>query len=239
MSCLIEIRDLVVQRGNRTALTVQELDVQPGEVLALVGPNGAGKSTLLLALAHLLPVQSGEILFGGRSLHEWNALDYRRRLSFVFQDPLLLDLSVADNVALGLNFRGIWKQEATRRTDHWLRLLGIETLAKRRASELSGGEAHRVSLARALVLDPELLLLDEPFAALDPPTRARLIDDLSALLANDQRATILVTHDLKEAARLAHRIGIIVRGKLRQVGTARQIKAHPADADVAEFLKTL
>lgn len=239
MSCLIEIRDLVVERGNRTALTVQSLDIQTGEMLALVGPNGAGKSTLLLALAHLLPMQGGEIRFADRALREWNPLEYRRRLSFVFQDPLLLDLSVADNVALGLKFRGVEMQEVARRTGDWLRLLGIETLAKRRAGELSGGEAHRVSLARALVLDPQLLLLDEPFAALDPPTRARLIDDLSVLLASDHRTTIFVTHDLKEAARLAHRIGIIVGGKLRQVGTARQIKLHPADAEVADFLKTL
>ncbi len=239
MSCLIEIRGLLVRRGARAALHVEALDVQAGEVLALVGPNGAGKSTLLLALARLIPIQQGEIRFGDRRLHEWDALEYRRRLSFVFQDPLLLDLSVEQNVALGLRFRGTEKQQAAQRTGEWLRLLGIDALAKRRAVELSGGEAQRVSLARALVLDPELLLLDEPFAALDPPARARLLDDLTSLLASDHRTTIFVTHDLKEAARLAHRIGVIVGGKLRQVGTARQIKAHPADADVAEFLKTL
>jgi tungstate transport system ATP-binding protein len=239
MTCLIEIRDLLVRRGERHALAVQALDVRPGEVLALVGPNGAGKSTLLLALARLIPFQEGEIRFAGRSLQEWEALEYRRRLSFVFQDPLLLDLSVEQNVALGLKFRRADRQESARRVGEWLGLLGIDALAKRRAVELSGGEAQRVSLARALVLDPELLLLDEPFAALDPPRRARLLEDLSALLASDHRTTIFVTHDLKEAARLAHRIGVIVGGKLRQVGTARQIKAHPADSDVAEFLHTL
>ncbi len=239
MTCLIEIRDLVVRRGDRTALDVPALDVRHGEVLALVGPNGAGKSTLLLALARLIPIERGDIRFGGRSLCEWDPLEYRRRLSFVFQAPLLLDLSVEQNVALGMNFRRTGKQEAERRTAQWLKLLGIDALAKRRAGEISGGEAQRVSLARALVLNPELLLLDEPFAALDPPARARLLDDLSALLASDHLTTIFVTHDLKEAARLAHRIGVISGGRLRQVGTARQIKAHPADTDVADFLQTL
>ena len=239
MTGLIEIRDLVVQRGDHTVLEVPSLDIQKGEVLALVGPNGAGKSTLLLALAHLIPMQRGEVRFAGRLLSEWDALEYRRRLSFVFQDALLLDLPVAQNVALGLRFRRTDKQEVDGRTSEWLKLLGIDALAKRRASELSGGEAQRVSLARALVLDPELLLLDEPFAALDPPARARLLGDLSILLASDHRTTIFVTHDLREAAQLAHRIGVIVRGKLRQVGTARQIKTHPADRDVADFLQTL
>ncbi len=239
MTCLIEIRALVVRRGERTALDIQALDIEKGEVLALVGPNGAGKSTLLLSLARLIPLQDGEIRFSGRSLREWDALEYRRRLSLVFQDPLLLDLSVEQNVALGMRFRRKDKQETQQRTIEWLKLLDIDGLAKRRAAQLSGGEAQRVSLARALVLDPELLLLDEPFAALDPPARARLLDDLSALLASDHRTTVFVTHDLKEAARLAHRIGVIIGGKLRQVGTARQIKAHPADQDVADFLKSL
>ena len=239
MTCLLEIRDLEVQRGDHTALVVEALDVQQGEVLALVGPNGAGKTTLLLTLAHLIPIRRGEIRFASRPLQDWDALEYRRKLSIVFQDPLLFDMSVAQNVGQGLAFRGMPKQEIKQRTEQWLALLGVAALAGRRASELSGGEAQRVSLARALVLDPQLLLLDEPFAALDPPARARLLEDLSGLLARDQRTTIFVTHDLKEAARLAHRIGVVVGGRLRQVGTARHIKAHPADSDVAEFLQTL
>jgi ABC-type proline/glycine betaine transport system ATPase subunit len=239
MTPFLEIRDLVVQRGGRTALRIDALQIPQGEVLALVGPNGAGKSTLLLALARLIPLERGEIVFDGRPLSEWRLLEYRRKLSYVFQDPLLVDLSVAQNVSLGLGFRGIEKGEAAKRTHVWLKQLGIDALAQRRAVELSGGEAQRVSLARALVLDPELLLLDEPFAALDPPARLRLLDDLSALLGQDHRTTIFVTHDLKEAARLGNRIGIIVGGCLRQVGTARQIKDAPADADVAAFVDTM
>ncbi len=120
-----------------------------------------------------------------------------------------------------------------------MRQLGVEPLAKRRASQLSGGEAQRVSLARAFVLEPELLLLDEPFSALDPPTRSRLIQDLYDLLEGTHRTAVFVTHNLGEAAKLSHRIAVIIGGVLRQVGTVEQIKSHPADEAVAAFLHEL
>lgn len=239
MTALIAIRELLVQRNARDALRVGSLEIPRGETLAVVGPNGAGKTTLLLALARLIQPRHGQILFEGRPLAEWDALEYRRRLSFVFQDPLLMDMSVEQNVGLGLRFRGAAAAEIRTRTEHWLDRLGIGGLAGRRAGQLSGGEAQRVALARAFVLEPELLLLDEPFASLDPQTRARLLEDLSALLAGDGRTAIFVTHNLKEAARLGHRVAVIVDGMLRQVGPARQIKARPADEAVAAFLREL
>lgn len=236
---LIEIRNLLVQRNGREVLNIDSLDIRRGETLGVVGPNGAGKSALLLTLAQLLKPASGEIRFDGQSLREWNELEYRRRVSFVFQSPLLLDMTVAENVALGLRFRGASKDEAKAQAAKWMRSLGVESLAQRRASQLSGGEAQRVSLARAFVLNPELLLLDEPFAALDPPTRATLIEDLSALLAENHRAAVFVTHNLNEAAKLCHRIAVIVGGSLRQAGTAKQIKSKPADETVRQFLSEL
>ena len=127
----------------------------------------------------------------------------------------------------------------TARVGKWTRQLGIESLTKRRAGQLSGGEAQRVSLARAFVLEPELLLLDEPFSSLDPPSRARMLEDLSALLAEDHRTAVFVTHNLKEAAKLSQRVAVIVGGRLRQVGPVRQIKAHPADEAVEAFLQEL
>lgn len=239
MSALVEVRDLRVRRAGSLVLEVDELEVRGGEVLALVGPNGSGKTTLLLALAQLLGRQEGEITYAGRSLRSWNTLDYRRRISLVFQNPMLLDMSVSDNVALGLRFRGVASAEIHGRVHYWLTRLGILALASRRAVELSGGEAQRVSLARAFALDPELLFLDEPFPGLDPPARAQLLTDLAALLAEDHRTAILVTHNLKEAAQLSDRVAVIVGGRLRQVGRPRQIKSHPADPDVAAFLKTM
>lgn len=236
---MIQIRDLLVKRGGRNTLEINSLDIQRGETLAVVGPNGAGKSTLLLALAHLLGPERGEIRFDGKSVRQWNDIEYRRKISFVFQSPLLMDMTVEQNVALGLKFRGASKEETHRRVGRWIQALGIESLSKRRASQLSGGEAQRVSLARAFVLEPELLLLDEPFAALDPPTRAKLLEDLSAILKQDHKTAVFVTHNLNEAAKLSHRIAVVIGGVLRQVGTARQIKSHPADETVKAFLSEL
>ena len=150
-----------------------------------------------------------------------------------------MDMTVEQNVALGLKFRGTPKEETRERTWKWMKQLGVESLAKRRAGQLSGGEAQRVSLARAFVLEPELLLLDEPFAALDPPTHAKLLEDLSTILKQDHRTAVFVTHNLGEAARVSHRIAVIVGGVLRQVGTSKQIKSRPADETVAAFLHEL
>jgi tungstate transport system ATP-binding protein len=205
----------------------------------VVGPNGAGKSTLLLALAHLLKPARGDIQFDGKSVSQWNDLEYRRKISFVFQAPLLMDMSVEQNVALGLKFRGVSKEETQERVGKWINAMGIEPLSKRRASQLSGGEAQRVSLARAFVLEPDLLLLDEPFVALDPPTHAKLLDDLSNILKQDHRTAVFVTHNLREAAKVSHRIAVVIGGVLRQVGTATQIKSHPADETVRAFLQEL
>ena len=236
---MIQIRDLLIQRGGRNTLEVDALDISRGETLTVVGPNGAGKSTLLLALAHLLKPARGDIQFEGRSVSRWNELEYRRKISFVFQAPLLMDMTVEQNVALGLKFRGVSKDETQERVGKWIQALGIESLSKRRASQLSGGEAQRVSLARAFVLEPELLLLDEPFVALDPPTHAKLLDDLSNILKQDHRTAVFVTHNLREAALVGHRIAVVAGGMLRQVGTAKQIKSHPADETVRAFLQEL
>ena len=236
MRPLVEIHDLLVKRGKHPALQLNHLTIQQGEVLAVVGPNGAGKSTLLLTLARLLKPERGEILFNGQqSANEADTI-YRRRIALVMQDPLLFDTSVFDNVASGLRFRGIAKEEIWRKVPFWLERLGVGHLPKRRAGQLSGGEAQRVSLARALVLEPQLLLLDEPFSALDPPTRSRLLEDLGALLDETATTTVFVTHDLAEAAQLAGRIAVIVGNRLRQFGIPKDVFAAPVDEDVAKFL---
>ncbi len=239
MSRLIAINDLLMRRGGRDTLKINSLDIERGETLAVVGPNGAGKSTLLLALAHLLKPARGEILFSDKSISKWGDQEYRRKIAIVFQDPLLMDMTVEQNVALGLKFRGLPQSEVKAQVNKWLAPLGIESLSKRRAGQLSGGEAQRVSLARAFVLEPQLLLLDEPFSALDPPSRLKLMEDLSALLADDHRTTVFVTHNLQEAAQLSHRVAVVVDGVLRQVGPASQVKAQPADATVAAFFKEM
>ena len=236
MKTLVEIRELLVRRGTVPALQLDLLTIQEGEVLAIVGPNGAGKSTLLLTLARLLKPERGEILFDGQQASAEPDTIYRRRIALVMQDPLLFDTSVFDNVASGLRFRGVPKDEIRQRVPLWLERLGVGHLSKRRAGQLSGGEAQRVSLARALVLEPQLLLLDEPFSALDPPTRSRLLEDLGALLEETATTTVFVTHDLAEAAQLSGRMAIIVSNRLRQVGNPDELFAAPADEEVAQFL---
>lgn len=236
MSALVTVTNLVVERDGRVVLQAERLAITQGEVLAVVGPNGAGKSTLLLALARLLKPKQGEIWFDGRPAATESDTVYRRRIALVMQDPLLFDTTVFDNAASGLRFRGLGREEIQRRVMLWLERLGVDHLSKRRAGQLSGGEAQRVSLARALALQPQLLLLDEPFAALDPPTRARLLDDLDTLLQETATTTVFVTHDLDEAVQLAGRVAVIVGNRLRQVGKAEDVFRTPADAEVAQFL---
>ena len=239
MANIIEIHGLLIRREKQVALEVEQLTIPRGEILTVVGPNGAGKSTLLLALARLLKPARGEISFEGKTLSEWNELEYRRKIAFVFQAPLLMDMSVEQNVALGLKFRNSPRENPHARVERWMKKLNIVALAKRRAGQLSGGEAQRVSLARAFALEPELLLLDEPFSSLDAPTRRKLIDDLKVLLSEHNLTTVLVTHNLTEAAEMGHRVAVVIDGKIGQIGTLTQIKASPADEVVAEFLKTL
>jgi tungstate transport system ATP-binding protein len=214
---IIEIRNLLVKRGKRSVLEIDELDIQKGAVLAIIGPNGAGKTSLLLALARLLKPERGQIHFNGYD--DDSDLAHRRRIGLVMQDPLLLNTSVFENVATGLRFRGLSKAEIAPRVNRWLERLGIPHLAKRPASQISGGEAQRVSLARVFVLEPELLLLDEPFSSLDPETRTVLRRDLRSTLQETRVTTIFVTHDLEDARALANQVATLKEGKLHWVGS--------------------
>ena len=236
MSPLLEVRDVLVCRENRPVVEVDHLAVNQGNVLAVVGPNGAGKTSLLLAVAHLLKPERGQILFNGEEISAQKELQYRRRIALVLQEPLLVSRTVYENAALGLHFRHIAKEEIARRVDHWLNRLGIAHLRDRRADKLSGGEAQRVSLARAFVLQPELLLLDEPFSALDSPTRRGLLDELRAILAETATTTLMITHNLQEAVQVSHHLAVIIGGKLLQIGTPEELQGSPASDEVAAFL---
>jgi tungstate transport system ATP-binding protein len=235
---LLEVHELVVMRAQRRILEVDELQIRSGETLTVVGPNGAGKSTLLLALARLVRPDRGVILFAGVPLGGHDELAHRRRIGLVLPAPLLLSTSVFDNVAAGLRFRRVGAAETRERVEEWLERLSITHLRDRPAVQLSTGEAQRVSLARAFVLDPELLLLDEPFASLDPGTRAELTDDFDRLRRGTATTCVLVTHDLNEAARLGDRMAVLLDGSIRQCDAPGRVMAAPADEDVAAFLGT-
>ncbi len=236
MAPILQIKNLLVRRGERTVLEIASLDVQEGEVLAVIGPNGAGKSTFLLAVSKLLKPERGELTYRGKLLGDRDGLAFRRRIGLVLQDPLLVDASVYSNVAAGLRFRNTPKDEIDRRVTRWLEALDISHLRNRPARSLSGGEAQRVSLARAFSLEPDLLLLDEPFSALDTPTRLRLVEDFQALLSSVRFTTIMVTHSMDEALLLGDRVSVFLAGHLRQVGTPEQVFRAPTDPEVAAFV---
>ena len=234
-AALVELRDAVVVRGARPVLTIDHLAIADGATLALVGPNGAGKSTLLLALASLIRLGGGVLSFRGMPVGRGIELAYRRHIGLVLPDPLLLDTTVFANVAAGLRFRGVPSASVRPRVTEWLERLGVAPLHDRPARQISSGEAQRVSLARALVLEPDLLLLDEPFASVDAATRARLLDDLEGLLRETHVACVIVTHDLDEAVRLGDRMAVMVAGRIRQVDPPERVLAAPFDEDVAAF----
>lgn len=238
LPAVLEAEGLRVEHGGRATLDIPSLEVENGEVLAILGPNGAGKSTLLRCLALLEHPTAGVVRFHGERLDWGSSVAYRRRTSMLFQEPLLLDTTVAANVATPLRLRGVGGTEARQRVDTWLQKLGILQLAKHQARSLSGGEARRVSLARALVAGPELLLLDEPFSALDAPTRASFVRELASLLSEQQTTTIFVTHDAVEAEALADRMAVLLDGRIQQIGPVAEMLGHPASREVGSFLSS-
>jgi tungstate transport system ATP-binding protein len=234
---ILEAHGLTVRYGSRTVLDVDHLAVRRGETLALIGPNGAGKSTLLRVLGLLERSAGGEVRLDGQP-QAWgrDLLAARRRFASVFQEPLLADTTVERNVALGLTLRRAPGEEARRRAGRWMARFGITQLAGRQARTLSGGEAQRTSLARAFAIEPDVLLLDEPFSALDPPTRDDLLRDLQGILGETTVTTVFVTHDRNEALRLGDRVGVMLEGRLAQLGTPAVVFGRPASPEVARFV---
>lgn len=216
MQPILAAKNITVVRSKRTILQVPSVELREGEVLALVGHNGAGKTTLLQVLALVLQPTTGTVYFRGEVVSNSNALRIRRCMAAVLQQPLLLDTTVFKNVAVGLQIRKVPKKEINRLVPPWLERLGVAHLAKESVRGLSGGEAQRVSLARALVLNPQVLFLDEPFSALDTPTREALLKELNIILTEQNMAAVFVTHDYREIPRLANRVteldgGLVLR----------------------------
>jgi tungstate transport system ATP-binding protein len=231
---VLELRDVRVQRGGRTVLDVPGFRLERGELVALVGPNGSGKTTLLHALMGLVPRSAGAALFQGEALEAGGRLvERRRRMALILQEPLLFDSTVEKNVAESLRLRGLRGAELRRRVAEVLERFRVGALATRPARELSGGEARRVSLARALVTEPEAVLLDEPFASLDAPTRQAITDDLEGTVREAGMAAILVTHDASEALRLADRIVVMHQGRIVQSDVPAEVLNHPVNEFVA------
>ena len=220
-----------------------ELDVEPGTTLALLGPNGAGKSTTVETLAGTMAIERGRIALGGRVLDEPATERFvppeQRRIGVVFQQYLLFDhLSVVDNVAFGPVARGVKRHRARAIAARWLERLDLAGFDHRRPSSLSGGQAQRVAVARALASEPELLLLDEPLSALDIATRTALRRLLREHLSQFAGPRLLITHEPAEAFAMADSIVVLENGRASQRGTVAEIRRHPATPYVAALTGT-
>ncbi len=231
----LELRGVRVRRGGRLVLEVEQLQLSAGEVLAVLGPNGAGKSTLLHVCGFLLAPDAGAVLLDGVPVRG-TPLAARRRATLLLQSPVLLAGTALHNVELGLRLRGVPGKERRRLAQEWLERFGVGDLAARPSRALSGGEAQRVALARALAFAPEVVLLDEPFTAMDQPTREALTGDALAELRRLGAATVFVTHDRDEALRLAGRAIVLAEGRVLQAGSPAELRARPATPLVAAFM---
>lgn len=231
----IVLQDLVKHFGTHAVVDHVSLEIHDGELLVLLGPSGSGKSTILRIIAGLIPAEQGRVFLHGRDVT--NLTPQERNTGFVFQNySLFRHMTVAENIEFGLASRKVPKAQRTAKSDELLALVGLGGLGGRYPKQLSGGQQQRVAVARALAFEPSVLLLDEPFGALDVKIRAQLRYALKEIQQRVRVTTILVTHDQEEAFELGDRIGVIDHGKLLEVGPPTALYRSPQQEFVATFL---
>jgi glycine betaine/proline transport system ATP-binding protein len=235
-------QELLEKTGCVAAVRDVSFQVAPGEVFVVMGLSGSGKSTLVRCISRLIEPTTGEVLIDGQNvltLSEEKLREIRRRkVSMVFQHfGLLPHRRIVDNVAFGLEIQDMDKTERTKRAEEVLETVGLGGWGNSFPDELSGGMQQRVGLARALATDPEIMLFDEPFSALDPLIRRDMQDEVVRLQKEVRKTMIFITHDLLEALKLGDRIAIMKDGHFVQVGTPEEVVSNPADAYVADFIR--
>ena len=236
------MRGVYVSRGDAgEVLRGLDLDIAAGETIALVGRSGAGKSTLLKIINGLIVPRKGDVLVEGRATREWNPFDLRRRIGYVLQEiGLFPHMTVGENVAVVPGLLGWEPARIARRVEEMLDLVGLpaSTYATRPATALSGGQRQRVGVARALAADPPILLMDEPFGALDPVTRAELHREFRRIQDRLHKTVVIVTHDMGEAFALATRVGVLDEGLIAQIDVPKAL-ARSTDPRVRPLLEPL
>lgn len=232
----LSMSEIVVHRNGQRVLSFESFDLARGESVAIIGANGSGKSSFLLAASLLIPSTEGEIFYFGTKISRSNRREFRRLSSISFQDPVLLDRTVIDNLKIAMNLRNFEKTEIHSDAYSWLERLGVERLALKKPHELSGGERQRVSLARAFALQPAILMLDEPFTAIDPVDKRSISRDLHDLINENELSSIVVTHDISEAVVLASKIVVLIDGFIHQDGTMKDVLNRPKSVDVAKLI---
>ena len=235
---LIETVNLCQRYGERDILKNINLCVDKGEVFAMIGPTGAGKTTLLRLIDLIDVPTSGKIYFDGVDTAESARmrLEVRRRMAFVLQKPVVFNMSVYDNIAYGLKWRGVRKSRLREKVNSVLEVVGLSADKNRNARILSGGEAQRVAIGRAIAIEPEVLLLDEPTANLDPVSASRIEELITSIIQRYATTIIMATHDMSQGQRLADRIGVLINGELLQTGSSRDVFTSPRNREVAEFV---
>ncbi|MCM3081151.1 ABC transporter ATP-binding protein [Brevibacillus invocatus] len=232
---MVKLQHLVKQFGTQTVVQDLSLDIEKGEFLTLLGPSGCGKTTTLRMIAGFEHPTSGEIMLDGQYVH--NLAAYQRDVNTVFQSYALFPhLNAYDNVAFGLRVKKVPKKEIERRVKDALKLVQLEDYARRKPDQLSGGQRQRIAIARALVNNPKVLLLDEPLGALDQKLRKQMQVELKHLQKQLGITFVFVTHDQEEALTMSDRIGVMNQGFLEQVGTPAEIYERPSTRFVAEFI---
>ncbi|MFC2020775.1 ABC transporter ATP-binding protein [Chloroflexota bacterium] len=235
---LLETKNLCQKHGEKDILKNINLKVDRGEVFALIGPTGAGKTTLLRMVNLLDLPASGEIYFDGIATAKTARLkiELRRRMGFVLQKPVVFDMSVYDNIACGLKWRKESKSDIRRKVDGMLEMVALSGHRDRNARTLSGGEMQMVAIARAIVSEPEVLLLDEPTANLDPVSASRIESLITDIINRYNTTIIMATHDMSQGQRLADRVGVLLNGEIMQSGDWHQVFNSPRNKEVANFV---
>jgi tungstate transport system ATP-binding protein len=235
---LLETVNLEQSYDGNFILREIELGIDKSEVLAFIGPTGAGKTTLLRLLDLLEVPSGGKIYFDNVDVthsHQ-HRLAARRRMSYVQQKPIVFTMNVYDNIAYGLKLRHEDDRTIHQKVQHALELVGMGEYSQRQAKTLSGGETQRVAIARSLVVEPEVLFLDEPTANLDPITTSKVEEVLSRIISEQKITVVMTTHDMSQGQRIARKIGVIINGKLLQIGSPNEIFCSPSTKEVAEFV---
>ena len=238
----LQLRDVSKSYDGQREPAIAELSltVPAGEVCVLVGPSGSGKTTAMRLINRMISITSGDILLGGESVLTRDARELRREIGYVIQQiGLFPHQTVGENIGTVPHLLGWPKERIAARVNELLELIGLDAqeMAGRYPAQLSGGQRQRVGVARALAADPPLMLMDEPFGAIDPINRARLQDEFLALQAKVNKTVVFVTHDIDEAIKMGDRIAILREGgRLAQYDTPREILIHPADDFVAQFV---
>jgi len=227
---LIELKDVTQRFGNITALDKVFLRIGEGEMFTLIGPNGSGKTTMLRIMAFIDKPTSGEIYFNGLKVDETNRSQFRTKSTMVFQKPILFNTDVYKNIAYGLKLRGYSKGEIDRRIKEALNQVKLDGYEKRQAKRLSGGEQQRVCLARALALDAELLLLDEPTADLDPRSSSMIAEIINRINRELNTTIVMTTHNMFQVENSTHRVALLVGGRLAKIGKAPELFRTPSES---------